>query len=431
MARMTKKLLNKTLRYYIVFALLVLIVSAPMSYFTTLWMYSGDTRHTLKISKRAFFKYSLPHIKESDITVWNSMNWNIKIIDAQPQIKRDSIFNQMILDTLEHEDQPYRVLMTPIHIENKPYSLLVRVNMIESEDLVRSIVWVFTGIILLLFAGLYFITRYLSIKLWKPFYDSLAQIEHFEIDKNIQPQWLDTNIEEFSRLNQSVNKLIDRNIAIYNSQQEFIENAAHELQTPLAVFQAKLDTLLQTGKISLAQADIIAFLNQSVTRLSRLNKNLLLLSKLDHNHYTGNESLSISEVLKRQIDFFSLQAEAKEIQFTSFIDSQLEIYANSSLIEVLVSNLLLNAVRHTEPNGNIDLKMIGSRLILSNTSRGEALDESKIYSRFSKVDPSSQGSGLGLAIVKKIVDHYNWTLIYKWENNLHLFAVVFEVQEKF
>jgi len=197
------------------------------------------------------------------------------------------------------------------------------------------------------------------------------------------------------------------------------------------VFQAKLDTLLQTGKISLAQADIIAFLNQSVTRLSRLNKNLLLLSKLDHNHYTGNESLSISEVLKRQIDFFSLQAEAKEIQFTSFIDSQLEIYANSSLIEVLVSNLLLNAVRHTEPNGNIDLKMIGSRLILSNTSRGEALDESKIYSRFSKVDPSSQGSGLGLAIVKKIVDHYNWTLIYKWENNLHLFEVVFEVQEKF
>ncbi len=428
---MTNKLLDKTLRYYIVFALLVLIISAPMSYFTTLWMYSGDTRHTLKISKRAFFKYSLPHIKESDIKVWNSMNWNIRIIDPQPQIRHDSIFNQMILDTLEHEDQPYRVLMTPIRIEKKPYSLLVRVNMIESEDLVRSIVWVFTGIILLLFAGLYFITRYLSIKLWKPFYDSLAQIEHFEIDKNIQPQWLETNIEEFSRLNQSVNKLIERNIAIYNSQQEFIENAAHELQTPLAVFQAKLDTLLQTGNITIAQADIISFLNQSVTRLSRLNKNLLLLSKLDHNHYTENELLSVPEVLKRQIDFFSLQAEAKEIQFISLIDSQLTISANSSLIEVLVSNLLLNAVRHTESSGCIDLKMIGSRLILSNTSRGEALDESKIYSRFSKVNPSSQGSGLGLSIVKKIVNHYNWKLIYKWENNLHLFEVVFDIQEKF
>lgn len=428
---MTKKLLNKTLRYYIVFALVVLVISAPMSYFTTLWMYSGDTRHTLKLSKREFFKYSLPHIKESDIKVWNSMNWNIKIVDYKPQIKHDSIFSQMILDTLEHEEQPYRVLMTPIKIENKPYSLMVRMNMIESEDLVKSIVWVFTGIILLLFAGLYFITRYLSIKLWKPFYDSLTQIEQFEIDKNVNPQWLETNIEEFSRLNQSVNKLIERNIAIYNSQQEFIENAAHELQTPLAVFQAKLDTLLQTDHISLAQADIIVFLNQSVSRLSRLNKNLLLLSKLDHNHYTENELLSISEVLKRQIDFFSLQAEAKEIKFTSSVDRQLMVSANSTLVEVLISNLLLNAVRHTEHNGIIDVKIIGSKLLLSNTSRGEALDESKIYNRFSKVNPSSQGSGLGLAIVKKIVDYYNWKLIYNWENNLHLFEIVFDVQEKF
>lgn len=425
---MTNKLLNKTLRYYIVFALAVLIVSAPMFYFTTEWMYSGDTKETLRLSKREFFKYSLSHLKKSDVEIWNSMNWNIKIINAQSEIKHDTIFNQMILDTLEHEEQPYRVLMTPIVIENKPYSLLVRMNTIESEDLVKSIAWVFLGIILLLFVGLYFITRYLSIKLWKPFYDSLTQIEQFEINKNRQPQWLETNIKEFSRLNQSVNKLIERNIAIYNSQTEFIENAAHELQTPLAVFQAKLDTLLQIGNITLAQADIIAFLNQSVTRLSRLNKNLLLLSKLDHNHYAENEILSVTEILKKQIDFFSHQAEAKEIKFTSSLDSQLTVSANSSLVEILISNLLLNAVRHTEHNGVINVTMIGSRLILSNTSRGEALDESKIYSRFSKINPSSQGSGLGLAIVKKIVDHYNWKLIYRWENNLHLFEVIFDIQ---
>jgi signal transduction histidine kinase len=426
MARMTKKLLNKTLRYYIVFALVVLVVSAPMSYFTTLWMYSGDTRHTLKLSKRAFFKYSLPHIKESDIKVWNSMNWNIKIENRQPQIRHDSIFNQMILDTLEHEDQPYRVLMTPIIIENKPYSLLVRMNMIESDDLIKSIVWVFMGIILLLFAGLYFITRYLSIRLWKPFYNSLALIEQFEIDKNSYPHWLETNIEEFYRLNQSVNKLIERNIIIYNSQKEFIENAAHELQTPLAVFQAKLDTLLQTGNITKDQAEIISFLNQSVTRLSRLNKNLLLLSKLDHNQYTENELLSITVVLEKQLEFFSLQAQSKGMRFTASMDSQLSVTVNSTLVDVLISNLLLNAVRHSEPNGLIDVKMTGNKLIVANSGNGAALDDSKIFSRFSKVNPSSQGSGLGLAIVKKIVEHYNWKLTYKWENNLHVFEVIFD-----
>ena len=428
---MTHKLLNKTLRYYIVFAVVVLIVSAPIFYFTTLWMYLGDTKQTLKLSKREFFKYSLPHLKKTDIKTWNSMNWNIKIVDAQSVIKHDTIFNQMILDTLEDEEQPYRVLMTPIIIEKQSYALLVRMNTIESEDLVKSIAWVFMGIIVLLFAGLYFITRYLSIRLWKPFYNSLAQIEQFEIDKKLHPQWLETNIEEFFRLNQSVNKLIERNIAIYNSQQEFIENASHELQTPLAVFQAKLDTLLQTGNITKDQAGIIAFLNQSVTRLSRLNKNLLLLSKLDHNQYTDNELLPIGEVLERQFAFFSLQAEAKEIKFTTSIDSQVVVLANGTLVDVLISNLLLNAVRHNEQKGIIDVKMAESRLTIANTGGSEALDESKIFSRFSKVNPSSQGSGLGLSIIKKIVDYNHWTLNYEWKNNLHQFEVIFTVQEIF
>ncbi len=431
MARVKKKLLGKTLRYYIVFAFLILVVSAPVSYFTTQWMYSGDTKETLLLSKREFFKYSLPHLKVSDIEVWNSMNWNIKIVNHQSVIKHDTIFKQMILDTLEDEDQPYRVLMTPITIEKKPYSLLVRMNTIESEDLVKSIAYVFMGIILLLVSGLYFITRFLSIRLWKPFYHSLNQIEQFEIDKNVYPKWLETNIEEFSRLNLSINKLIDRNIAIYKSQQEFIENAAHELQTPLAVFQAKLDSLLQTGNITAVQAAIIASLNQSVTRLSRLNKNLLLLSKLDHNQYTENELLSLNEVLEKQLEFFSYQAQARGISFKTAIDTHLTVTANSTLVDVLISNLLLNTVRHNEPDGMILVTMIGSKLMVANTGQGEALDESKIFSRFSKLNSSSRGSGLGLAIVKKIVDYYNWRLTYTWKDNLHIFEVDFNIQRIF
>jgi two-component system sensor histidine kinase ArlS len=408
-----------------IFALVILLVSAPSFYFITQWIYISDTNETLLLSKKEFYKYSLSNLKISDIELWNKMNWNIKIQNHNPAITNDTIYNLQFPDPVEMEDQPYRVLLTPIQIENQPYTLLVRMNMIESEGLVESIALVFLGIIVLLFVGLYFITKRLSIRLWKPFYESLRQIEKFKIDKNDSPVWMETDIAEFSRLNQAVDVLITQNMVIYKSQQEFIENAAHELQTPLAVFQAKLDALMQTGKVSKEQSEIIEFLNTSVARLNRLNKNLLILSKLDHNQYNAIEILSLLTLLQKHIDFFIIQSKSKNISFNVNIENELEINANPGLVDILLSNLLLNAIRHNEKNGSIEVKLKGNSLRFSNTGQPEPLDEMKIFQRFSKLNPSSQGSGLGLAIVKKIADHYNWRLNYSMRKNFHVFELVF------
>src|SRR5690606_26525908 len=149
--------------------------------------------------------------------------------------------------TLNAENEPYRELNLPVSIEGKPYTYSARINLVETEDLMKSIALLFFIIISLLLIGLLLINKRLSLNLWKPFYETLQQIEQFEIDKSNQPKLTDTNIEEFNRLNQSIEKLIERNTSIYHSQREFIENAAHELQTPLAVFQAKIDTLIQSA----------------------------------------------------------------------------------------------------------------------------------------------------------------------------------------
>lgn len=407
------------------FAVVTLIVTAPVFYFITQWIYIGDTNETLQLSKKEFEKYSRPHLHISDIEIWNKMNWNIKIDKFRPEIKHDTIVYLQISDSLENESQPYRVLQCPVIIDGQPYTLFVRMNMIETEDLIESIVFVFLGICLLLVTGLYFITRRLSLRMWKPFYQSLAQIEHFEIDKTKKPFWPETYIEEFSRLNQSVDKLINRNIEIYNSQQEFIENAAHELQTPLAVFRTKLDELMQTENISREQVEIIELLIRSVSRLNRLNKNLLLLSKIDHDHYSESESLMLNEVIQKQCEFFSEQAKSKNILFHTNLVYPIRINTNSILIDTLISNLLLNAVKYSKENGVIDVLLTDKKLTITNSGPQIALDAEKIFHRFSKINPSSQGNGLGLAIVKKIAELYDWNIIYKWENNLHVFEVMF------
>ncbi|MBL0134143.1 MAG: HAMP domain-containing histidine kinase [Chitinophagaceae bacterium] len=171
----------------------------------------------------------------------------------------------------------------------------------------------FFAIISILLLGLFFITKKLSLNLWKPFYKTLQQIESFEIDKTKQPDFVETDVEEFNRLNTSIQKLIERNTVIYKSQKEFIENAAHELQTPLAVFQAKIDTLIQRSDVTQEQSEILVSLNENVSRLNRLNKNLLLLSKWKMIVTATNKPFHYLIISKRILTFFTEQAKAKSL----------------------------------------------------------------------------------------------------------------------
>lgn len=78
----------------------------------------------------------------------------------------------------------------------------------------------------------------------------------------------------------------------YRVQKEFTENASHELQTPLAIFQSKLDLLLQQQELTESQAEIIQDLYQMTSRISRLNRNLLLLAKIDNAQFAKSENIS-------------------------------------------------------------------------------------------------------------------------------------------
>jgi len=273
--------------------------------------------------------------------------------------------------------------------------------------------------------GLFIITRKLSVTLWKPFYKTLQQIEEFEIDKSKQPQLAETDIEEFNRLNQSIEKLIERNITIYKSQREFIENAAHELQTPLAVFQVKIDTIIQRSDVTKEQSEILSSLNENVSRLNRLNKNLLLLSKIDNESYSDKQTVSLNELIEKHIGFFTEQAKAKNITIETKLSEPLETKSNPVLAEVLINNLFLNAIRHNVPNGRIVITLSNHSLTFSNTGQATALVQEKLFNRFSKVNPSEQGTGLGLSIVKKIADINNWTVSYCHSENLHSFSILF------
>lgn len=421
---MTKKLIHKTSKTYLFLTTILLVITAPAFYFLIQNLYLEDIDEALELRKNEFMQFTVNQLKENDISVWNKYNRDVKILENQ-SIKNDIYFYKNYYDSLSNENEPYRELNAPLFIESKPYTLSVRANMVESEDLIISIFIIYAFLLSFLLLGLFFINKRLSAKLWKPFYQTLGQIERFEIDKTNQPQLPKTNIEEFNRLNQSIEKLIEKNTSIYRNQREFVENAAHELQTPLAVFQAKIDTLIQRSDVSEEQSVILCSLNESVSRLNRLNKNLLLLSKIENEIYSSIEPICINEIIEKQLVFFTEQALSKGISLKTELSKRLIIQSNQTLAEILISNLFMNAIKHNIKNGQVWIKLTENSIVFSNTGIPQSLNSEKLFLRFSKTNPLEKGNGLGLAIVKKITEINQWSVFYSFTENIHSFSLIF------
>lgn len=421
---MTRNLLYKTSRAYVIFSILLLLISAPLFYFSTKKLYNDDTDDTLLLHKKEFFKYTLPVFKQRDIATWNRYNRNVKIVPLGNHAV-DSLFNNSYFDVLDNEIEPYRELTTPIDIEGKKYSYTAKISLVETEDLVARIALLFLAVLSFLLLGLYTITKRLSKKLWRPFDAILIQIENFEIDKSITTASIPSNITEFSRLNTSVQKLIAKNRSIFKAQREFVENAAHELQTPLAIFQAKLDSFVQTENFTVEQYQQLSSINDTIARLSRLNKNLLLLSKMENEVYSTTTLIAVEKTINQNILFFKEQADSKNISIELDLEQASNVIANPTLIEILISNLFLNAIKHNIIEGTIKIYADKSGFTFSNTSSKKMLSNTKLFNRFYKESSSEQGNGLGLAIIKKICELNGWTVNYSYENSWHNFTVLF------
>ncbi|BFM45622.1 HAMP domain-containing sensor histidine kinase [Flavobacterium sp. CFS9] len=419
----SKKLLQKTTSSFLTYAIIILVIAAPLFYFISQQLYIYETDEVLHFHKGAFIKESHKDFTQKDIDLWNKYNHEVMIVPDMG-VKEDSIVGKMLYDSIAKEKEPFRVLYAPVTINGRKYTYTEKINLLEMEGMVFSIALIFLFIIIMLLIGIILISKATAAKIWSPFYNTLRQIENFEIDKNKAPHFLPTDIDEFDRLNKSLERLIEKNTAIYKNQREFVENAAHELQTPLALFQTKIDTLTQLN-LDQEQSNLVSSLNLDVARLNRLNKNLLLLSKIDNESFLEKSTIVLTDYITKHLDFFTEQANTKNITITTEFVSTLTITGNPALTEVLINNLFLNAIRHNKQNGKITIQVTEKELVFSNTGQTTSLTIEKLFNRFYKNNPSATGNGLGLAIIKKITELNRWEINYIFSDNMHRFIVKF------
>ena len=323
----------------------------------------------------------------------------------------------------KEEFETGRGLITSVTVGDKYYKVLIVVSTVEAEDLIKIIFGITAGVMLLLFVTLYVTNRLLLNRLWQPFYDLLKELRLFNITDNKDIPLEKTNIDEFEELNQAIIGMSTRVKSDYKELKTFTENASHELLTPIAVINSKLDTLIQTDSFSLKQSKLLSDLYSAVSKLTRLNQSLLLLVKIENRLLESNEHIDLKQHIEELLIQFEEIFLDKELKVNSDLDDK-ELITSTYLVDILLNNLLGNAIRHNHPGGEIKIKLTAESLIVQNTGSVEALKDDEIFTRFHK-STESEGSGLGLTISRQICENLNFTLNYSYQMPYHTFTVNF------
>lgn len=298
------------------------------------------------------------------------------------------------------------------------------------NDIIAGMMIQFLLIFIVLSLALLITMRFITHRLWLPFDDTLAKVEKFNLTQSEIPKFCDTKTIEFLRLNHSLSHMMQKDKTAYLIQKEFTENASHELQTPIAIMLSKLDLLMQE-EMNERQMTLVADLYQLSNRMSHLNRNLLLLAKIENAQYADMENIDIAEMLSVSLPMYSALQNSVSLNIEDQRSKHCkQLLANPILTECLLKNLIVNAIRHSKTDGEVRIRLENNSLTVSNSSEGRgALNADILFQRFRSGDAKNKGNGLGLAIVKAICDFHHWTVRYDFEEERHRFIVSYSMAQ--
>lgn len=415
------KLLDKYNRVSLLITVTVIIVTGIVYYFTISYILTGQVDKDLLVEENEIFDYVKLNARLPQ--VFKSEDLKIRFFPIDQDTVKRTFSNTRYYNEREHDQESGRSLISSVLVGKQRYRIVITESKVETEDLIRVIFVITLLIIFSLLLILLLINRVLMRNLWKPFYQTLCQIKRFNLADHSKITKLETEIEEFYDMNVEVTAMSERVQQDYQLLKNFVENAAHELMTPLAVINTKLDTLVQDGNISNAQGEIISQLYSNVGRLKQLNKSMLLLARIENKMIPDYEEIDLqAEIMEKAADYRELAAPRNITIETK--TRQLNVSASRQLFSILLSNLILNAIRHNFDGGSVNIVLTERQLKVCNTGNTPPLDANQIFQRFYK-SPESEGTGLGLTLVKEICDGHGFSVAYSYDNHWHCFTVSF------
>lgn len=323
----------------------------------------------------------------------------------------------------KEETEPARFLVTIFQDGNGQfYELKVATPTFEKDELLETILWWVVWLYLLLLITVVGTTKWIFHNSMRPLYALLHWLDGYVPGHKTVPVPNNTSITEFRRLNTAAQQAVDRSEELLEQQKQFIGNASHELQTPLAVLGGRMEYMLDHAGLDEQTMGEVIQMQRTLGHIVRLNKTLLLLAKIDNGQFPENTDVDISAMIREQKELYDDIYEERDIRCDMHLTGSFLVRMNESLASVLVSNLIRNAYVHSEAGARIDIRIEGRTLTVSNDGV-TPLDGKHIFERFYQGSKREGSTGLGLALVKAVADSYGLCVGYRFGEEQHIFSV--------
>lgn len=423
------KLLSYTYRKLALLLFLLMAVWGVLFYYAIIDEVVDETDDTLENYGEILMESVLhdPSILETEGSLMSFYKFT-PISEEEGRHYRQVFYDATVYIELEDEDEPVRVMCTAFRMpDGQYYELKLMISILERDDMVEAMLW-YLGALFLLFLICTSIGIQLVLKgVFRPLHRLLDWLHCIQPGKEVPPLDNPTKIREFRQLSDAALDMGNRSYKAYEEQKQFIENASHELQTPLAIVRGKVELLAESEGMTEQQMEQLDEIYATLGRAVKLNKSLLLLSRIENGQYTEMEDVSVDEILDELLPDLMDIYEHKQVRLIRKREEQpFIIRCNHSLAQILVSNLVKNSLLHNREGGELQVLTTPTSLVIKNTG-DVPLDGEKLFRRFYHgMDGKKDSTGLGLAIARSIALSSSLKLTYEWQDGMHTFRLVKE-----
>lgn len=423
------KLLSYTYRKLALLLFLLMAVWGVLFYYAIIDEVVDETDDTLENYGEILMESALhdPSILETEGSLMSFYKFT-PISEEEGRHYRQVFYDATVYIELEDEDEPVRVMCTAFRMpDGQYYELKLMISILERDDMVEAMLW-YLGALFLLFLICTSIGIQLVLKgVFRPLHRLLDWLHCIQPGKEVPPLDNPTKIREFRQLSDAALDMGNRSYKAYEEQKQFIENASHELQTPLAIVRGKVELLAESEGMTEQQMEQLDEIYATLGRAVTLNKSLLLLSRIENGQYTEMEDVSVDEILDELLPDLMDIYEHKQVRLIRKREEQpFIIRCNHSLAQILVSNLVKNSLLHNREGGELQVLTTPTSLVIKNTG-DVPLDGEKLFRRFYHgMDGKKDSTGLGLAIARSIALSSSLKLTYEWQDGMHTFRLVKE-----
>jgi signal transduction histidine kinase len=322
---------------------------------------------------------------------------------------------------IEDEEFDYRILNYTFDINDQHYILEIGKNIQLINALNRTMKSISISIIILvLLSTIMFdigINKYLLYPLNKMIIPKLKTITNPETYEFSE---LGSTTTDFVYLNNALNDLMRKVTAILKNQKKFTADVSHELFTPISIMQSKLENLLTNGNLPEQFASNVMDQQNYLNRLQQIIKALLLIARIENDQFSKNETVIVRDVVEAVILNIEDRAQMKNITIENLIAQSVTLpNVNRSLLDILIFNLVSNAIKYNHDGGwiKISSSAIENKFVIEVRDNGIGIETDQInsiFDRFKRADPAiGEGHGLGLSIVSSIVRFHNGSIDVK------------------